>query len=167
MDLSYGERRFLQAYHYFLKTEYHTDSFLDMIVAQNMISFLQRLSWMHTDFEFMLSGKNGMYSSGCEASLLRLNRKKEDVKLYQSSERYYGEISVNNCKELEEFNGTYLIDWHKNDLPTWIRCLAMISFIKEVPFGRIPFSFETIFDRLRYEDNKIPESYVQEAYDLV
>ena len=40
-----------------------------------------------------------MYSSGCEASLLRLNRKKEDVKLYQSSERYYGEISVNNCKE--------------------------------------------------------------------
>ena len=167
MYLLYDERRFLQACHYFLGVIYHDNNHLDMLLAQNMVAFLQRIGWMHTDFEFLLSGEDGMYSPGFHAFLLKMNEKSELIASYQSSDKYYGEISVNDCKTLVDFNGTYLIDWHLKDLLNWLKCLSMVLYIKEVKFGGIEFPFEEVRDRVWLENKWLPEEFIREAYDLL
>ena len=167
LSLSYNERRFLQAYHYFLGLTYEVGDVVDMHLAQNMVIFLHHIGWMHTDFEFMMAGEHGMYSPGFHAFLLKLNKKVDEVSLYQSSETYFSELSLSDWKVLGEYSDMYLLEQYQDDLLVWIETLALVTYIKHVVLGGAYFPLDVVCDRVWQEDGMIPKTFVRDAYNVV
>ena len=160
LDLDYTERRLLQAYYYFLNSKFSFDSQESKIIMHNMVYFLQKKGWMHTDFEFHLT-PNGMYSSGLEALLNNLEKKRANVDKYQASQME--EISLRDWKWLNQLSDMYLIDEYDGRLD-WIVGLASVLYVSTVLLpGQ---GFPVICKRVK-NDVKLPDVLIRNAWGRI